>query len=574
MARNLCPRFHLRRQLACRDAAAARGRRRRSISLRVFPPVGSSHEFSCWHWRSLSVLSSLPPLAHIAARLVCCAIPGLGSRRCGSLDSSSPPPCAVYSLGCLAGGCGFPPPVLVRLVLPRGRVRRPAVVPPMRYGDTSATQLTQRLATQSEDLAGDHIGSFDEAARGPAPGSGGGGSNGRPASSYLPLPLELTARPVAGPAGARAPAPAPALPSTIGADPTPSTAPLPSRQPRRRIRSAPGTRPPPLADVRATAASEASATLPWTAVTPTPGASGPGLPLSSAGPAMAAAASSPLRPGKGAARPVGSSSPGLSLVSPPRGQRRVWASASAGGASHDRLRAPPGVVADVAAAPPPASRSPGPALVASAPSPGRPRTSAAGGRPAPSNWPRRRPRQQRLELVPVPESTPANRDEGQPVYTCDLRKRPRRSSPPPPPTSPPPRRGTEPGGGSGSDVASPGPSDVGDLSDASVDDALTAAAERKARGAEEDGVGDEDDFADEVLNSGRKVAERARRARLGLRSRSSSPPLSGTRSSASSASAAGSRSCGEASSSSGRVRQSKRRLVLSESSDSDASPGG
>lgn len=573
MARNLCPRFHPRRQLACRAAAAARGRWRRSISLRVCPPVGAAHELSCWRWRSLPVLFSLPSLVHCSARLVCCAVTGLAWRRCSSFDSPLLPPCAVYSLGCFAGGCGFASAVPLRLlVLRRGRVRRPAVVPPMRYGDTSATQLTQRLATQSEDLVGDHIGSFDEAARGPAPGGGGGGSSGRPPSTYLPLPL--TAPPVAGPAGARAPAPAPAPPSTIGAGPALSTAPSPSRQPRRRIRSAPGTRPPPPADVPTTAAPAASATFPWTAVTPTPGASAVALPLSSAGPAMEAAASSPLRPGKGVARPVGTTSPGLPLVSPPRGQRRVWASASAGGASRDRLRAPPGVVAAVAAAPPPASRSPGPALVASAPSPGRPRTPAAGGGPAPSNWPRRRPRQQRLELVPVPESTPANGDEERQVYTCDLRKRPRRSSPPPPPTSPPPRRGTDPGGGSGSDVASPVPSDVGDLSDASVDDALTAAAEKKARGAEEEGVGDEDDFADEVLDSGRKVAERARRARLGLRSRSSSPPLSGTRSSASSASAAGSRSSGEASSSSGRIRQSKRRLVLEESSDSDASLGG
>lgn len=129
----------------------------------------------------------------------------------------------------------------------------------------------------------------------------------------------------------------------------------------------------------------------------------------------------------------------------------------------------------------------------------------------------------------------------------------------------------------GSDVVSVATSDGADGSASSVDDALTAAAGDKARAAEEEGVGDEDDFAEAVLGSGRRVAEAARRARLGLPSRSSSPALSGDRSSGSSASSvssAASRSSGGTSSSSGLVRLSRRRLVLEVSSDSDASSGG
>lgn len=114
-------------------------------------------------------------------------------------------------------------------------------------------------------------------------------------------------------------------------------------------------------------------------------------------------------------------------------------------------------------------------------------------------------------------------------------------------------------------------SDGRDASDASVEDALTAAASDKARAAEEEGVGDEDDFAEAVLHSGRKVAEAARRARLGLRSRSSSPDRSASRSSGSSTSSVSltaSRSSGGTTSSNDRVRPSRRRLVLEVSSDS------
>lgn len=292
-------------------------------------------------------------------------------------------------------------------------------------------------------------------------------------------------------------------------------------------------------------------------------------------------------PGKVVVSPVGGTSLALSLVSPPRVERRVLASAPAGGARLGKRRAAAGPMAAAAAVPATAvpaaaQRGMGPALVATAPSPGRPRTRAAtSGGPAPSNWPRRRLRQQRLELVPMREDAPASGDEEQPaVQTGRLRKRPRRSSSPPlpRPSSLLARQGIDAGGGDGgSDVVSVATSDGADRSDSSVDDALTAAAGGKARAAEEEGVGDEDDFAEAVLGSGRKVAEAARRARLGLRSRSPSPALSGSRSSGSSTSSvssAASRSSGGTSSSSGRVRVSRRRLVLEVSSDSDASSGG
>lgn len=454
----------------------------------------------------------------------------------------------------------------------------------MRYGGTSATQLSQRLATQSEALAGDHIGSFDEGAGGRAAGGGGAGAGvgSRPTSTYLPATLELTARPFARPAGIRPPPPTSAAPLTLGADPAPTATPSPLRQPRRRLRSAPRTRPPSPAGFSATPAQEASAALPFTSATPPPaGAAGAADPtLSSAGPVMEAVAPPA---GEAVGSPVIAISPTLSLVSPPRGQRRMLASAPVGGTRLGKRRAAAGPVAAAEAAPPATRHVTGPALVATAPSPGRPRTraSSAGG-PAPSNWPRRRPRQQRLEFLPVSEDAPASLDEEQGAGQAGRqRKRPRRSSSPPLPrrSLSLARRGMDAGRGDedGSDVVSVATSDGADGSASSVDDALTAAAGDKARAAEEEGVGDEDDFAEAVLGSGRRVAEAARRARLGLPSRSSSPALSGDRSSGSSASSvssAASRSTGGTSSSSGLVRLSRRRLVLEVSSDSDASSGG
>ncbi|GAB0490729.1 hypothetical protein MMPV_001966 [Pyropia vietnamensis] len=462
----------------------------------------------------------------------------------------------------------------------------------MRYGDTSATHLSQRLATQSEALIGDHIGSFDEGAGGHGVdvGRSCGGHGRRPAPVYTPPTLELTAPPISFPVATRPRPRTPAAPVTTGAGPATAAIPSPSRQqPRRRIRPAPQTQPFSSTAVAATLAPGASAAQPQAAVVPSlpPGTAGMTSPSSPAGPCMTAVtSSSPGRLGERVAAPVdGATSPTLSLVSPPRGQQRVCASAPAGGVRLDKRQSLQGSAAATAA---PAAvaraRGTGSALVATARPPGRLRTraaSAAGG-PAPSNWPRRRPRQLRLELVPVSQKGAlASRDEEQPSEdTGHRRKRPRRSSSPlsPLPSSPLARGATDPQvEDGGSHVVSVATSDGRDASNASLEDALTAAASDKARAAEEEGVGDEDDFAEAVLHSGRKVAEAARRARLGLRSRSSSPVRSASRSSGSSTSSlssTASQSSGGTSSSSGRVRPMRRRLVLEVSSDSDASSGG
>lgn len=325
--------------------------------------------------------------------------------------------------------------------------------------------------------------------------------------------------------------------------------------------------------------------MPWTAVTPAP---------PSGAPAMECVAATAMPPGKVMASPAGASSPlTLPLVSPPRGQRRVRALAPTGGAGlGKRRRMSAATPSGGAPSPTPA----GPALVATAPLPGRLRAGAAGGGAAPSRSPPRRLRQQRLELAPIPEVAPAASVGEQSGPARNLRKRPRRSFQWSPPPLRHPQRAPgqeEEGGGatSGFGSDSPAPSGRGDRSDASfVDETLTVAEVEKARGAAEEGVGDEDDFADEVLGSGRKVAAHARRVRLGLLSRSPSPATSGSLSatppssgtsrspslasaapSGSSVSSAGSVSSGGTSSSSGEVRVPKRRLVLELSSDSDSS---